>query len=287
MRRPLAAVTMAYNDPDYVEIWSRHYGNQVGPEHCYLIDHGSDDGSTDMLGAINVIRIPRSPHDDVRRSRFLSQFCSGLLEWYEAVLHTDIDEIVVADPARHAGLADYAATAGPDVVTAIGLNVLHLPAEEPAIDLDAKLLAQRRFAAFTSAMCKPVLIRRPVAWAPGFHCADAPIEFDSLYLFHLRFYDQEAALGRLKKTRTMPRADISAGNHQRISDDTARSWFANFGRAERCLNVMLNAAEEPLAPWLRAVQDSRAGREADTFTLDLSLNAAEIWEIPKRFRNVF
>ena len=72
----LAAVTMAYNEPDYTDIWCRHYARQVGLENCYVIDHGSDDGTTEQLGAVNVIRIPRSPKDNEVRARLVSDFCS-------------------------------------------------------------------------------------------------------------------------------------------------------------------------------------------------------------------
>ena len=37
---------MTYNEPDFVPIWTRHYTRHVGTEHCYVFDHGSDDGST-------------------------------------------------------------------------------------------------------------------------------------------------------------------------------------------------------------------------------------------------
>jgi hypothetical protein len=57
----LAAITMVYNEPDYMDIWCRHYARQVGAENCYVIDHVSDDGTTDGLGDVNVTRLARSP----------------------------------------------------------------------------------------------------------------------------------------------------------------------------------------------------------------------------------
>ena len=46
----LAALTMAYNEPVWAAVWARFYARQVGAENCFLLDHGSDDGSTEKLG---------------------------------------------------------------------------------------------------------------------------------------------------------------------------------------------------------------------------------------------
>ena len=75
----IAAVTMAYNEPDFATLWAAHYGAEVGARHCFIIDHGSDDGSLEALGGVNIVAIPRSPQDDARRAKFVSAFCASLL----------------------------------------------------------------------------------------------------------------------------------------------------------------------------------------------------------------
>ena len=165
-RAPLAIVTMVYNEPCFLPLWLRHYNAQAEPRHCYVVDHGTTDGSTDrerLPAGLNLVRIPRSPQDDTRRCRFISQFCASLLVWYESVIYVDVDEILVADPALHASLADHAATCEPEaVISAIGLDVVHGVDVEPDLDWDRPVSLQRRWVRFSSAMCKPVLIRRPV-----------------------------------------------------------------------------------------------------------------------------
>jgi hypothetical protein len=126
----IAAVTMAYNEPLYAPLWASHYTGEVGAEHCTLVDHGSDDGSTAGLG-INVLRLPRSPQDDPRGAQFISSLCAGLLQWYDAVLCSDIDELLLADPSRFASLSAYAAAMPADVVTAVGLDLHRIPNEDP------------------------------------------------------------------------------------------------------------------------------------------------------------
>jgi len=273
---------MVYNEAALLPVWLRHYAAQVGAAHCYVVDHGSDDGSVSELGQVSVIRLPRSPLDDPRRARFLSGFCSDLLEWYDGVIHTDVDEIVLADPAEHADLPSFfAATEGP-VSSAVGLNVIQMT-DEPALDATQNVLGQRRYVAFSSALCKPVLIRRPVRWSPGFHCADAPLRFEGLLLFHLRYCDRAWAMARLARTRVMPRAPDGGGGHQRVSDAEFLEMLGNFARMPRRDEAVLDPARQPLASWLAAVRDSQAGRQLDTYTIDLHLNAYELWPIPRQF----
>jgi hypothetical protein len=139
----LAAVTMVYNEPDYMALWCRHYGAQLGSENCFVIDHGSDDGTTDDLGDVNVIRIPRSPKDNDLRARLVSETCTGLLDRYDAVIHVDIDELLVPDPRYHRNLADCARALTGPVMHAMGLEIWHLEQEEPAIDINRPVSLQR------------------------------------------------------------------------------------------------------------------------------------------------
>ena len=39
----IAALTFAYNESVNLLIWRRYYGEQLGEENLFLIDHGSDD----------------------------------------------------------------------------------------------------------------------------------------------------------------------------------------------------------------------------------------------------
>ncbi|MBV9756437.1 MAG: glycosyltransferase family 2 protein [Alphaproteobacteria bacterium] len=284
----VAAVTMVFNEPAHLPLWARHYARQVGARNCYVIDHGSDDGSTAGLGEINVISIPRSAQDDERRARFLSQFCASLLAWHDWVVHSDVDELVLADPDRHATLADYCAAPLPDVVTAIGFNLHHLPDTEPPLDLARPVTAQRRWARFGSAMCKPVLIRRAVDWVPGFHCtADAPVAFDRLFLFHLRWFDRALGLARLAKTRTMPWADAAAGAWQRVQDAEFAALMDRIAGLPQRRGLAFDPAAPPLSDALHAVLESRHGRERQRYKIDLHLDIDELWELPARFRGAF
>jgi Glycosyl transferase family 2 len=282
----LAAVTMVYNDPDYMDPWCRHYAKQVGARNCYVIDHGSDDGTTDHLGEINVIRLPRSPKDEAGRARLVSSFCTELLRRYDAVIHVDVDELLVADPRYHRNLADCAMAMKGGVLNAIGLEVWHRPDDEPAIDIARPISEQRRWLWFNSALCKPALIREPVTWPAGFHSVAAPVVFEHLYMFHLRYFDRDRGLRRLAQTRGMAWADAHSSLHQRGPD---QEWLDR-------LNAVGNLPEEegdvepsrlPLAPLLEQVIASQAGQEAETYRFALNIHGRTRLVLPPRFRGRF
>jgi hypothetical protein len=281
----LAAVTMAYNEPVWAPAWARHYAAQVGAEHCLVLDHGTDDGSTDGL-PVPVRRLPRSPLDDVWRVEQVRAVVAGLLGRYDAVIHTDADELLLADPALYPDLRAYAAATPHPVVTAIGLDVQHLPDEEPALDPQAPFGAQREWVRFSAAMCKPALVRRVVAWAPGFHCCDAPLVTDRLFLLHMRYADLRLGLRRLARTRGQAFSSPDIAGHQRVQDGE----FAGMVRAIAGLprrECGLEPDTPPLLGWMERLRASRAEREGELYKLDLSLAGDELWRLPERFRAGF
>ena len=101
----IAALTMSWNEAYFLPIWLRHYAGQLGAANCFVIDHGSDDGSTDSLGDASRIRMPRTPLDETRRADCVSHVAAGLLAYYDVVLHTDVAELLVADPLVAASAA--------------------------------------------------------------------------------------------------------------------------------------------------------------------------------------
>jgi hypothetical protein len=279
----VAAVTMSYNEGAYLPLWGKHYARQVGADHCYVVDHGSTETLV-LPPGVNVIRIPRSPHDDLKRALFISSLVEGLLEYYDWVVHTDVDELVLADPTQFNDLPSFCLRLQSDTVTAIGLDVQHVPALEPAMDTRRPLGLQRNWVRFTSAMCKPVLTRKPLVWSPGFHSADTKISFSKLYLFHLHWADATIGIQRLEKTRTMPWRSHAFGAHQRVEDALWTQTFNGMAAFDRREEISFDPDQAPLAPWLQRTAASSIGRERDPYAIDLHINAAELWAIPPAFR---
>jgi hypothetical protein len=274
---------MAYNETVLLPIWARHYARQVGADQCYVVDHGSM--SKPLLpSGMNSVRIPRSPHDDERRAAFIADLTTSLLRYYDWVIYTDVDELVLADPAIFRDIPTFCAATAVDTVTAIGFDIQHIPSLEPALDFGQPIGRQRSWVRFTSAMCKPVLTRQSLAWAPGFHSSEHPIAFSNLYLFHLHWADLALGLERARKTRDMAWAGDQFGGHQRITDAAWMTLFQGMADLPRAGDVVIDPSRSPAQDWLERTRRSSEERAGQTFGIDLGINAAELWPIPPHFR---
>ena len=193
------AITMVWNEAERLPRWIAHYGAALGRENLFVLDDGSDDGSTADLGPANVIRHARRPFDERARAEQLSRFATERLADYRTVVVCDVDELLI--PFDGAPLAQALEAAAPEVVTAIGLDVMHkLDSEEP-LHAEEPLLAQRRHARLNPTYCKPLVTRAPIRWRPGLHFSDHPIAFSGLLLLHLRYADLASGLARLAQLR--------------------------------------------------------------------------------------
>jgi len=202
----IAAFTMVYNDKVFLPLWVSYYGQAFGADNIFVLDHGSDDGSTENLGAAHVLLAPRDRDiDENRRAIFLHRCQAALLRHYDVVVYSDADEFLIPDPARFTGLPDFIARRCERFVNAVGLDVFHVPDAEAQIDLSRPILAQRTYVQFSSAYCKPLISRIPLLWDPGIHTCNYPPAIDNdLLLFHLKRMDKALALARLQTTRALP-----------------------------------------------------------------------------------
>jgi len=248
------------------------------------LDHGSDDGSADGL-PVRVRRLGRSALDETWRAAIVADEVRALLRRYDAVIHADVDELLVADPGQYEGLQGLAASVDVPVLTAIGLDLHHVPDAEAALDVAQPIGLQREWVRFSAAMCKPVLVRRGVDWAPGFHCCDAPLVLDRLYLIHLRYADLGAGLRRLARTRGQAVMDPASGEHQRVTDAAFEAMMraiADLPREEG----ELDPSRAPLANWIERLRESRVAREAELYKLDLGLSGDVLWRLGAGLRGM-
>ncbi len=276
----VCAMTNVFNERANLPIWLRHYGTQLGPENLVVLDHSSTDGSTRDVGAAGIVRLPRTPFDDPQRATLVSAFATGLLQFYDAVIYSDCDEMLVADPAEYGGLRDFAACMAGPAATAIGVNVKQNLAAEDALDFSRGVLAQRSLVQFVSPMCKTLLVKRPPSWGGGFHSSNFEPAFGGLYLFHLRDVDLATSLQRLAVTRHVEFANPQHGGHHRV---TADAYVRRF----------LPVVTAPVAEGWDFSADTQAFRDRAVHSHTDRWYIPEHWHgtmhvrIPERFRDVF
>lgn len=270
----VAALTMVRDEAALLPIWCRHYLRQVGAGNLYVMDHGSRDGGTQGIPA-RVIPVPDSVLDEDRRVAIVAEAVGELLRTHDWVIHSDADELMLADPRHFPALADYAAAEPSSVARAIGLDLHHIPGEEPPLDPAAPLGTQRRWVRFAASMCKPALVREPVRWTPGFHASEPPGRFGALYCVHLRYADLGMGLARLARTRA--REALPGTNpHQRVPDSEFETLMRNVAMLPHQEAVPFDPALPPLQPWIEQVQGGAP----------VSLAGDALWELPQRFRAV-
>jgi glycosyltransferase involved in cell wall biosynthesis len=278
-KQPLAVVTMTYNEKALLPVWLEHYKRQIGLEHCYVIDHGSDDGSTENIDA-SLIRLPRTPMDESARAQTVCDFCASLFIGYKRVLFTDADELVVPDPAISSNLGSYAADHNlPHVVTMFGVDVLHV-AEESAIDFKAPISHQRCFARPLSALCKPTLIAGRTDWMHGFHCivGNHRPNFADLFLFHIAHCDNGILYERQKKRNAATPTSIEASHHSIPPDkfiDHIQNEVASLPRRV----IEMRRGEKHFEDTKRVFADQIEKKDW--------IAAPDIWRIPSRFSGTF
>jgi TPR repeat protein len=282
----IAIITMVYNERINLPIWLRHYRRMAPSATLFVIDHSSDDGSTNNLSGVNVIPVPRDEHDERDRTFLINSLQQGLLRYYETVIYTDSDELLVPDPAKATTLEVYLRSRQYSYASPIGVNVIHMVADEPPLDLRRPLLLQRRYGQFHSHLCKPIVTRIPLTWEPGFHSCEKPFYIDlHLYLFHIKQIDKDLALQRQQLVRRLSwsKRAIEAKHsaHHRYDDE-------NFVR-EFFHDPALVFQERGSQPFAFAAELARFQEEAREMfgTFHVAGFAGPIVEIPDNFRSSF
>lgn len=229
-RKRRAVVTMVHNEAVFFPIWLRYYSRFFAAEDIHVLDNESTDGSTDGRG---FVRVPVS-HGMVDWTwivRTVEAYQHELMERYDAVLVTDVDEIVAPDP-EWGTLGQYIDRFDEPWVNCLGYELLHLKDREPPFRPDRPVLDQRAYWYANDDYDKPALATEPMSWKPGFHRrADNGFSLDpDLRLIHLHRMDYDTCLARHRRlaARRWSREDTASGraSHNRITDEEAfERWF--------------------------------------------------------------
>jgi hypothetical protein len=231
----LAVFTHVCDDAAMLRLWERHYARLAGQANLFVIDHGSPVSPRQLLHPeTNLVRLPRGETDHADMARFCGWFQRFLLSQYRAVLHTDVDELVVHQDGNAALLARLEAGGALGVLTPEhAVDVVQNLGREAPLRLEEPIGAQRRLMLPDGFYRKPVLADEPVSWGQGFHQAfeESRIRTEpGLWLLHLHSVDFDLLLRKNRKWKALPqsRADSGICPHGDRPDtpEALQAWYA-------------------------------------------------------------
>ncbi len=281
-----AVVTFVYNEFFNLPIWIKYFGQNFGEKNLFVVDLGTNDGSTNNLGEVNKIPLPRESFDEYQKTGFINSLCQGLLLYYDTVIYTDADELVVPDPSIYPTLRHYVEQRDFNYASCIGLNMLHIISQEDPLDLTQPILAQRRYALFVSAQCKPLVTRVPLTWSPGFHCADRPPQIDpNLYVFHNKMIDYTLSMQRHRISRTASYSERTVhagmGAHSRYGIERfVRECFFD------PVNMLNQSGAQPFE-FSKEIEYINAGVSESNGIHQIPMNLQKLVEIPENFKAAY
>lgn len=286
-----AAVTMVRDDAFFLKAWLRHYGEALGRENCYIINHGRGAEVADLAAGCNVIGIPGDPHKnfDIKRWGLLNNLVGGLRRYFRHVIVGDVDELVVVDPATGLGLRDWLEQARDGrIYTPLGLEVIHRVDFEDT-PADDYILGPRRHVRVAPHYSKPCIVSTPTKLSRGGHFAqyDKLFSPDELYLFHLKWCDFNMYSEAMDR-RNMVTARVGAS----IKDASiGRHWFAEARGEDRGHFMAFQSLEmesEFDLGWVRRKMQRSFGPRGDTGYFEFRRpDIKKQYFLPERFVGLF
>lgn len=291
-KKPLGAITMAYKDHFFLQRWYDYYAAQIGAENLFIVSHGGDPAHRKIAPSANIITLPRDDtmhRFDRRRWQMLGHLASGFINYYNWMITSDVDEIVLVDPDVAPDLIAYLRTAFPDIATApknvapFCLDIVHLPDLEPGpLQAGIPLLAQRRHYKPDKVYSKPCLVRDVVRYTNGAHLNNlGPRHLpEGLFQLHLRFCDKFMLEGRA--TEKADATQNAKGPQKGLWSDTRALY-------QKVLDEKVMMGEEIAQIALRERMLKQYQKNPDFYEWGPIGHAEtkKIYRIPDRFSQVF
>lgn len=243
----LAFVTMVWRDYWLLEKWVSHNAQYVDKQSLYVLNHGGDPKIDQIAEGCNVIHIPREELTidlDRRRWDLLGGVTNGLLAFYDRVICTDVDELIVY-AGQSGTLLDHLArdTSETVALSPVGLNLIPSECE---VDLTGGVLNAHPQAILSAKYTKPCIARSRVVYTIGGHgLVRGKFTIDpELLLFHLHYVTPDYAQRMAERQEIVAQSKAHNENSDTPENVGKRFWinwsdpqmirekeFANFARA--------------------------------------------------------
>ena len=234
MKKKCAVFTIVKNESYFLPIWIKHYKKYFSNSDIYVLNHQSNDGSTDNLD-VNVIEVVNElAFDHQWLVNTVGSFQSKLLQEYNCVIFAESDELIYSIDKNLNDTIDDFISSDFNYVKCKGYEVIQDLENEKSITEEDSIFDNRDNWYECSLYNKPLLSKVPLNWAWGFHNLSHypetdPIGTYGLTLCHLHRVDFEFMLKRHEERakKWNLKNDGNAGAHHRICDRDELLKFFN------------------------------------------------------------
>jgi hypothetical protein len=222
MKKKCAIFTIVKNENYFLPIWLKYYKTFFDNEDIFILDHESNDGSTENLD-VNVLKIYNDlAFDHQWLVDTVQNFQKELLEKYECVIFAESDELIYSLKMDLGELIDtFVVDKNINYVSLIGFEVIQdLENELPLKPND--LIFENRNLFFKYPIYDKTLISKiPLKWEWGFHRCNHPQNYIyDTHLMHLHRVDFDLMLKRHEERakKWNLKNDGDSGHQHRIGD---------------------------------------------------------------------
>ena len=191
MKNKCAVFTIVKNEYYFLPKWINHYSKFFDKKDIYILDHESNDGSTDNLN-VNIKRIIHNlAFDHQWLVDTIQNFQKELLEKYECVIFAESDELLYSlDKDLNLIIDDFLKVNDP-YITGIGYEIIQDIENEKFLNDTEEIILNRNYWFRHPLYDKTLISKVPLRWQWGFHdIIGAPKNFSfNLYLAHLHRCD--------------------------------------------------------------------------------------------------
>ena len=230
-----AVFTIAQDEPVFLPVWLRHYSKFFEPHDIHIINHQSTPENYTKLKSLqqkygfviqNVFNDTSFDHEWL--CKVVADYQRWLLHCYECVLFCETDEIVIP---KDGDLIGYIENMERSCVTTNGWEIVQRKNEPIWIQDQPIIHNQRSYWKKWPPCDKPLLSKRSLEWAIGFHTAKELIDGqhyielkvpqdNNLLLLHLHRVDFEYAFEKVKinskKNWSKEAVEKNQGTHNRL-----------------------------------------------------------------------
>ena len=231
MKKPFCLLNISRNEKYMLPIFLKFYKNFFNPKDIYILDHNSDDGSTDNLD-VNVIKINYQytfHHEWLKDT--VKEYQQKLLEEYEIVVFAETDELLYSLPEPLNVYLDNFLKEDQSVKTCTAHEILHDIDEEEDWSPGKNIMDIRKYWYRPDLYDKTLISKIPLDWSGGFHRVNnvGTNNDGKLFMLHLHRFDFQTKhkrnIERLVNLETSPFDHDCGGQNKTILEQENKAQF--------------------------------------------------------------